>query len=162
MLKNLKIYYISENYINYLRKFDSNVAYNKNSTRPYIGIVYTYNNYNYFAPLSSPKAKHININPKALDIFKIANGVLGVVNINNMIPTPIEELTEVLPTITDIKYKTMLENQLTFLNNNKSQLLRKINTFQSMYRNNHLPQNILDRCCNFMLLEEKFKDYVKS
>ena len=79
-----------------------------------------------------------------------------------MIPTPIEELTEVLPTITDIKYKTMLENQLTFLNNNKSQLLRKINTFQSMYRNNHLPQNILDRCCNFMLLEEKFKDYVKS
>ena len=162
MLKNLKIYYISENYINYLRKFDSNVAYNKNSTRPYIGIVYTYNNYNYFAPLSSPKAKHININPKALDIFKIDNGVLGVVNINNMIPTPIEELTEVLTTITDIKYKTMLENQLTFLNNNKSQLLRKINTFQSMYRNNHLPQNILDRCCNFMLLEEKFKDYVKS
>ena len=71
MLKNLKIYYISKNYINYLRKFDSNVAYNKNSTRPYIGIVYTYNNYNYFAPLSSPKAIHININPKALDIFKV-------------------------------------------------------------------------------------------
>ena len=33
-MKNLKIYYISENYINYLRQFDSNVAYNKNTTRP--------------------------------------------------------------------------------------------------------------------------------
>ena len=116
-MKNLKIYYIDESYINYLRQFDKNVAYNKNTTRPYIGIVYTYNNYNYFAPLSSPKPKHININPKAIDIYKIKDGELGVVNINNMIPTPIEELTEVLPTITDPKYKKMLEEQLTFLNN---------------------------------------------
>ena len=37
-MKNLKIYYISESYINYLRQFDKNVAYNKNTTRPYIGI----------------------------------------------------------------------------------------------------------------------------
>ena len=64
--KNLKIYYISEQYINYLRKYDKNVAYNKNSTRPYIGVVYTYNNYNYFAPLASPKEKHKLINPKAI------------------------------------------------------------------------------------------------
>ena len=46
-------------------------------------MVYTYNNYNYFAPLASPKPKHVNINPKAIDIFKIKNGELGVVNINN-------------------------------------------------------------------------------
>lgn len=161
-MKNLKIYYISENYINYLRQFDSNVAYNKNTSRPYIGIVYTYNNLNYFAPLSSPKPKHININPNAFDIFKIKNGELGVVNINNMIPTPIEELTEVLPTITDEKYKKMLEGQLTFLNNHKAQLLKKINVFQNMYRKGHLSKNILDRCCNFILLEEKFKEYVNS
>ena len=46
-MKNLKLYYIDEEYINYLREFDNNVAYNKNKTRPYIGVVYTYNNYNY-------------------------------------------------------------------------------------------------------------------
>ena len=73
-MKNLKIYYISESYINYLRQFDKNIAYNKNTTRPYIGIVYTYNNYNYFAPFASPKTKHININPKAIDIYKIKDG----------------------------------------------------------------------------------------
>lgn len=28
-MKNLKIYYIDESYINYLRKYDGNVAYNK-------------------------------------------------------------------------------------------------------------------------------------
>lgn len=93
-MRNLKIYYIHEKYINYLRQFDKNVAYNKNTTRPYIGIVYTYNNHNYFEPLASPKKKHMNINPKPIDIYKIKNGELGVVNMNNMIPTPIEELTK--------------------------------------------------------------------
>ena len=118
-MKNLKIYYISESYINYLRQFDKNVAYNKNTTRPYI----------------------------------------GVVNINNMIPTPIEELTEVLPTITDKKYKKMLEEQLTFLNNHKADLFKKINLFQNMYRKGHLAYNITTRCCQFTLLEEKCKKY---
>lgn len=160
-MKNLKIYYISEKYISYLREFDKNVAYNKNSTRPYIGIVYTYDNYNYFVPLSSPKPKHININPKAIDIYKIKDGELGVVNINNMIPTHIEDLTEVLPTVKDKKYKKMLEEQLTFLNNHKAQLLKKINNFQNMYRKRHLSETILSRCCKFILLEEKFEEYIK-
>lgn len=160
-MKNLKIYYISEKYISYLREFDKNVAYNKNSTRPYIGIVYTYDNYNYFVPLSSPKPKHININPKAIDIYKIKDGELGVVNINNMIPTHVEDLTEVLPTVKDKKYKKMLEEQLTFLNNHKAQLLKKINNFQNMYRKGHLSESVLSRCCNFILLEEKFEEYIK-
>lgn len=144
------------------RQFDKNVAYNKNTTRPYIGIVYTYNNYNYFAPLSSPKPKHIDINPIAIDIFKIQDGKLGVVNINNMIPTPIEELTEVLPTITDAKYKKMLEEQLTFLNNHKAELFKKINHFQNMFRKGHLNGRILMRCCDFTLLEKKFEEYAKN
>ncbi len=71
MNKTLKICYLDDEYINYLRKFDSKVAYNKNKTRPYIGIVYTFNNLNYFAPLSSPKPKHLKMNNKAIDIFKI-------------------------------------------------------------------------------------------
>lgn len=158
-MKNLKIYYISEVYINYLRQFDKNVAYNKNTTRPYVGIVYTYNNYNYFAPLASPKPKHVNIDSKAFDIFKIKNGELGVVNINNMIPTPIEELTEVLPTVKDDKYKRMLEQQLTFLNNHKAELFKKIMVFQNMYRKGHLPENILKRCCKFSELEKRLQEY---
>lgn len=161
-MKGLKIYYIDEKYVNYLRKFDKNVAYNKNESRPYIGIVYTYNNYNYFAPLSSPKPKHKLINSKAIDIYKIKNGELGVVNINNMIPTPIEELTEALPIIKDKKYKKLLEEQLTFLNNNKARLFKKIYNFQNLYRKGHLSNSITNRCCNFYLLEEKFKEYTSK
>lgn len=78
-----------------------------------------------------------------------------------MIPTPIEELTEVLPTITDVKYKKMLEEQLTYLNNNKKNLFKKIISFQNMYRKGHLRENVLERCCDFLLLEEKCSEYSK-
>ena len=89
MSKTLKIYYLDENYINYLRKYDNRVAYNKNQKRPYIGVVYTFNGLNYFAPLAHPRPKHLKMSERAIDVFKIDKGKLGVVNINNMIPTPI-------------------------------------------------------------------------
>ena len=157
----MKFYHIQDDFITFLRQYDSKVAENKNQTRPYVGVVLEINSIKYYAPFSSPKPKHKNINPKAIDIYKIKDGELGVVNINNMIPTPIEELTEVLPIITDKKYKKMLEEQLTFLNNHKADLFKKINLFQNMYRKGHLSENIKDRCCQFVLLEEKCLQYNK-
>lgn len=131
MTKTLKIYYLDENYINYLRQFDTKVAYNKNQTRPYIGVVYSFNGYNYFAPLSSPKPKHLSMSEKTIDIFKIDRGKLGIVNINNMIPTPIECISEVLPTLKENDtYKTLIKKQTTFLNDNKNSLFRKVIQFR--------------------------------
>lgn len=49
--------------------------------------------------------------------------------------------------------------QLTFLNNHKADLFKKINHFQNMFRKGHLNDRILMRCCDFTLLEEKFKEY---
>ena len=109
-MNKLKIYYIDNNYIDYLRRFDKKVAYNKSKTRPYVGVVYTFNNQTYFAPLSSPKPKHLTMNGNALDIFKNNDGELGIVNINNLIPTPMSCLTEVLPLIDDKKYKNLVIN----------------------------------------------------
>lgn len=162
MHKKLKIYYIEEEYIEYLRKYDSKVVFNKKNNRPYLGVVYTFDNFNYFAPLSSPKEKHLKINEKALDIFKIKRGKLGVVNINNMIPTPLKCLTEVLPTLSDGQYKTLIENQTIFLNNNRNKLLKKVKNFGLLVSKNNLPDNIKNRCCNFKLLEEKCKEYEKK
>ena len=99
---------------------------------------------------------------KAIDIFKIDDGKHGIVNINNMIPVPIECLTEVLPLIKDDeKYRHLVENQTTFINNNKQRLFKKIKRFVLQYRKEYLPINIKNRCCNFVLLEEKSKDYIK-
>ena len=161
-MKTLKIYYIDTNYINYLRKFDSKVAYNKSKTRPYVGVVYTFNNQTYFAPLSSPKPKHLTMNETAPDIFKIKNGELGIVNINNMIPTPMSCLTEVLPLVKDKQYRKLIIEQTTYLNDYKKRLMSKVKRFILQYDKNLLSKRIMNRCCNFRLLEEKCKEYEKE
>lgn len=54
-MKNLKLYYINNDYIDWLRKFDERVLYNKKQTRPYLGVVLKCSDCYYFAPLASPK-----------------------------------------------------------------------------------------------------------
>ena len=57
MIKNLQIIRVNTNYCDYLRKFDSRVAYNMNEKeiRPFVGILFKIEDCEYFAPLSSPK-----------------------------------------------------------------------------------------------------------
>lgn len=103
----------------------------------------------------------MKISSKALDIFKIDDGRLGVVNINNMIPTPMECVKEALPEISDNSYKILLENQITWVNNNKRYLFKKIDLFWEKYNLNLLSDNLKSRCCDFKLLEEKMRYYKK-
>ena len=72
-------------YCDYLRKFDDKVPYNFNEKelRPYVGVLFRIDKLMYFAPLSSPKPKHLKLKSK-LDFLKIDNGKLGA--INNMLP----------------------------------------------------------------------------
>ncbi len=79
-----------------------------------------------------------------------------------MIPTPIECITEVLPTITYEKYKILIENQTTFINNHKNTLFRKVRQFKLQYDKDHLPENVKKRCCDFYLLERKSKEYIEN
>ena len=60
MIFNLKIVKVNTKYCDYLRKFDNKISYNKEEKelRPFIGILFKIANYEYFAPLCSPKPKH--------------------------------------------------------------------------------------------------------
>ena len=55
--ENLKIVKVNTKYCNYLRKYDNKVVYNIGikELRPFIGVLFKVNKYEYFAPLSSPK-----------------------------------------------------------------------------------------------------------
>ncbi|MCD7893569.1 MAG: type III toxin-antitoxin system ToxN/AbiQ family toxin [Erysipelotrichaceae bacterium] len=156
----LKLYCIEDDYIDYLRQFDDKVPYNKHKTRPFVGIVYIHHGYRYFAPLSSPKPKHVRMNERAIDIWKISNGSLGIVNFNNMVPCPSGVLTEILPTVTDTKYKILLENQIKAINNERGSLLKKVRRFHDHYEKGLLSINVINRCCDFQLLEEKCDEYM--
>lgn len=50
-MERLKFYNIDDKYIEYLYQFDNKVPFNKNSKRPYIGIILEINNTTYFAPI---------------------------------------------------------------------------------------------------------------
>lgn len=87
MIRNFRIVKVDCDYCDYLRKFDSKVMYNAGSKelRPFIGILFSVDGMEYFAPLSSPKTKHLNMKNN-IDMIKIDSGRLGVINFNNMIP----------------------------------------------------------------------------
>lgn len=157
-MNNLKMYYIEDDYINYLRKFDNKVPFNKNQSRPYIGIVIDRNNVHYFAPLSSPKPKHLKMN-NSIDIYKIKNGELGVINLNNMIPVSLNNIIKIDIDNQAISYKNLLNNQMQNINNNKKELFKKVDKLYTLFSKNAIPY-IASRCCNFVLLEEKCSEYI--
>ena len=165
MYKKIKIVKVDSDYCNFLRKYDDKVSYNAGNKelRPFVGILFTVNNCEYFAPLSSPKPKHIKLK-NTLDLIKINDGIYGVVNFNNMIPVTNNNYTEF-----DLNKKTngkneqyriqLLNNQLRWLTSNKKDIYQKSKILYNLYINDKLPRNVKDRCCNYPLLEEKCAIY---
>lgn len=70
-LGKLNFYIVDDNYINYLSQFDKHIAYNKKGKRPYIGGIIMVEKYYYFAPLFSPKQKHMDIGDWFLNNIQI-------------------------------------------------------------------------------------------
>ena len=166
MILNLKLVIIDSKYCDYLRKFDNRVMYNKNDKelRPFIGVLFKVNYYEYFAPLSSPKPKHLKMR-NTIDFFKIDGGKLGAVNFNNMIPVKVDNYKVIYFSKIDFnnlsgrKYQELLKDQLSWLNKNYMQVMNKSHKLYNLYNMKRLSKNIMDRCCDFKLLEEKCEQY---
>lgn len=165
MIRNFRIVKVDYKYCNFLRQFDNRVPYNAGckELRPFIGILFVVNNCEYFAPLSSPKAKHLDMKNN-VDLIKIDGGRLGVINFNNMIPVKsnnyeLFDLNSKPITTPELKRQNLLRSQLLWLNKNISIVKGKAVNLYEKYRDNKLPIRISQRCCNFILLEEKCNQY---
>lgn len=165
MFRKIIIVKVDSKYCDFLRKYENKVPYNagEKELRPFVGILFNIGNCEYFAPLSSPKPKHSRL-ANTLDLIKIDNGKLGVINFNNMIPVNKSNYN-----IIDLNEKTndknksarilLLKNQLRWLNKNRVDIYEKSSNLYKKYINNLLPINVRVRCCNFILLEEKCREY---
>ena len=156
----MKLVIVQEDYIQYLKQYSKDVKENKNSSRPYVGIILKVGNQHYFAPLASPKPKHKTMDDK-LDFIKIKKGELGAINLNNMIPIPIFLTREIDLLKYDKKYQTLLKDQINWINRNDKKLLKnslKLYTLITKKKNTIFHK----RCNNFKLLEEKSLDYQKK
>ena len=165
MNNELKLVRIDVEYCNYLRQFDYRVPYNYNvkQIRPFIGVLFEVNNCKYFAPLSSPKEKHLKLKNN-LDLLKLDGGKLGVINFNNMLPVQnnniiVLDLNKECLTESERKYQTLLKHQIYWLNRNNSMLLNRAKKLYDNYISGKLNKAFFQRCCNFKLLEEKCREY---
>ncbi len=55
----------------------------------------------------------------------------------------------------------LLRNQLRWLTTHKKDIYQKSKLLYELYQKNKLPNNVKDRCCNYILLEAKCKEFSK-
>ena len=160
----MKLYNVANKYVDYLKNFDTKVPENKDSKRPFVGVIFTIDGNNFFAPLSSPKSKHLNMKNGA-DFHKINSGHQGAINFNNMIPIPNSELILMdIHAIPDENYRNLLNSQLKFINSNQDVLKKKAEKLYRLVESDdstltkHQLQ-IKHRCIDFFLLLEQCRLY---
>lgn len=167
-MSRLSFYIVDSTYCDYLRKTDPCVPYtmDKKANRPFVGILLQVNGANYYAPLSSPKPKHLAMKNQ-VDFIKISGGQYGVINLNNMIPIHNNSVRRVNPTVqagdsqAEITYKNLLANQLTWCNSHKVEILNKAQKLYNMIVTGRGYSQLVARCCNFSLDEQKLNEYCK-
>ena len=170
----MKLYTVTDKYINYLRKFDNKVYDNKENnryvTRKYLGIVLKINKISYYIPMSSPKKsdyKNNNIRKSIIPIIRIISNeeldnvpvLKGTLRISNMIPVPDSELILYEPkNEMDKNYKILVEKELEFIDKNE-QLIRKYARIIYNQKINNYNVTYINNVVNFKLLEEKCEEY---
>ena len=160
MVKNkLYFYEVDDEYVEYLSKYDANMMYtkveNRNFKRKYIGILFEIQNNYYISPLSSYKNKH-NDMEDTLDFIKIGNK--AVINLNNMFPVKLENITKVqIEKQVDEKYKQLLRNEYELCVTKFRKIIKNAKVLYKQVVIYNMP--IKKRCCNFKFLEEKCEQY---
>ena len=127
----MEFYHIKDEYISFLKAYDSKVPENKQESSPYLGIVLQIGSIKYYAPFSSPKPKHKKMR-NGKDFRKIANGQYGAINFNNMIPVVDEALIYIdINGIEDRQYKNLLGNQYSAISADEEQIKQTQKIFTS-------------------------------
>ena len=163
-IKTMKLYKVDMDYYNYLHYYEPKIPYieHEKQNRPFIGIVLNVNGKNFFAPLTSPKKKHL-IMKDMQDFLKIDNGRLGGINLNNMMPIPRSCLERInLYSIKDYKYRYMLIRQMSWINKNGLRIQNRARNLYYLVLYKHTTQALLNRCCDFRLLERVCDAYMKE
>jgi protein AbiQ len=175
-MSKLRLYNVSDEYIEYIHMFDKRVFLNKSEKhgRKYLGIVLKINGFNYFVPLSSPKeSDHMIIDGKKIirkniiPIIRIISTDIhgneelkGTLKFSNMIPVPDHALSEYdLVGERDINYKILVLKELEFIKVNKEQIIKNAQILYNQRKFNDPKINYLKNTIEFELLESKMKSF---
>lgn len=160
----MKVYTADANYCNYLHYYEPKIPYveNEKENRPFVGTLLCVNGKNFFAPLTSPKAKHLTMK-NTQDFLKIDGGRLGGINLNNMMPIPKRYLSVIeIKRIKDAKYKKMLCMQIEWIEKNKLRINNRAKNLYYLVNEKKATEKLIQRCCNFKLLEQKCQELMEQ
>lgn len=171
-MNELHFFSVDMKYISKLHSVDENVMSVSpqigKEMRPFVGVIVLLNGKNYCIPLTSPKDKFdkkSNIDfIKILDVGqKDKNGapkIIGILNINNMIPIHREAITKIdlsfsqKDSINDRKRKSLMQDQLKWCRANAETIIRRANKVHDMIvLTPEKNKNLTRRCCDFKKLE---------
>ena len=179
-MEELKIYSISDAYIEYLRAHNPNVYSNKvqnrNHTRKYVGVVIELAGYKYYIPMSSAKdtdyqiagaAKVIkkSIVPIMRMVIKNSKGekeLKGTLRISHMIPVPETELELYdLDNEPDDKYKDLVQNEVVFIRKHREKIIANAQLLYRQKKANDQTAGYIKAALDYSSLEQLCDIYKK-
>ena len=145
-----KFYYISQEYINHIRKIDDKVS---TKNRPYLGIVFKNQNYIYLAPLYSAREKHkrYNMNNTFFRIYDYYDKYIGLIRFSNMIPVPPIYLEEI-----SYDFSNKLYQEYFYISKHEIQIKKKAKYVYENYK------DYKDLCVDFKKIEKRMKRVSKG
>ena len=163
----MKLYTIDTGYIDYLKQFQEHIYDNmeNNRLRPYAGVVLTVGTHKYYAPLSSPKAKHQKMTDR-LDFIRLEHKgqLIAVINLNNIIPVADELVTLIdIPNLADIRYQNLLNVEMIDIRRKQATITKNANSvYNKVTKFGDEPRNarLVSICYDFLLLEQKLLEFL--
>lgn len=160
-MENLKFYEVNPEYIDYLIPIAPHLFRNKkpgqNNERKYIGVVLNINEFEYFVPLSSFKAKHKKMK-EGLDFIKIKN--YAVINLNNMFPVPSSERRYVnISEVENFQYKNLLLSEYRYIKAIQEKICKNAKTLYYLKLKDGNSTSLAKRCNDFSSLEIAYTTY---
>lgn len=147
---DLQFYEVSEEYINYLKRFDDKVPNIKYETREKFvcGVLFNVDHNKYYAPVSS-----FNLPQKSNFLIKIGEYPIGSIRFSFMFPVPDSEVKIKDFSKEDAKYVRLVNDELSFCLLHKDAITKKAHEVYKL-TNAGIPL-YTQNCCNFKLLESK-------
>lgn len=183
-MEEMKIYSVSDRYIEYLREIYPNVYSNKienrTHTRKYVGIVISIENYNYYIPMSSPKDSDYQVAGEGKVIKKSIVPIIrivvknsagekelkGTLRISHMIPVPESELILYdLENESDDHYKDLVHDEIIFIRKNKDKILSNAKLLYKQKRENDASAGYIKSALPYEDIEvlcDKFCESIES
>ena len=174
----MRLYSISDDYINYLRKKFPRVYSNKEDrrvhTRKYLGVVIVIDAHKYYIPLSSPKEKHDyiiidgkkTIRKDSLIVMRIVSGtgenreLKGTLQIGTMIPVPDAEIELYdVDNEPDRAYKDLMN--VIYIRKHEKAIIRNAKILYSKRKAGE-ENRVVQNCLDFIAIEAECDRYASG